>query len=136
MKNKHIDCYFEYLTLEKFLRNILKILKFSFLPRRIFDKNGGKYIFHIYHIYFVISLTLSSFCFKKDIAEWCIVTSQIISILQILTKFFAILNHEEELNQLFQWIQQLHEMHQIDSIAESVRNHLGSTLVTVQRILK
>uniref|UniRef100_A0A3F2ZEP4 Odorant receptor n=1 Tax=Phlebotomus papatasi TaxID=29031 RepID=A0A3F2ZEP4_PHLPP len=131
----YIDSYPEFLRLERFLKLILQILKFSVLPQKIFS--GSRiYLFHIYHLHFVLSLIASSLYFEKNVAMWVLTIVEFITVLQLVVKFSSIVTHEEDLNQFFLWLRQVHQLNKNESIANSTKKHFRNNLLLVQRILK
>lgn len=132
---EYLDCYPGYIKLEKFLRCLLGILKFSFLPGKVFH-DSGKLIIPAYHLYFGISIIAAAFYAEKDIAQWCLVVAELTGFLQLMTKFISLIAHEDELNQLFLWIRKLHLDHEVEAITNSARKHLKSAQFFTQMVLK
>uniref|UniRef100_A0A3F2ZE87 Odorant receptor n=1 Tax=Phlebotomus papatasi TaxID=29031 RepID=A0A3F2ZE87_PHLPP len=132
---RYIECYSDYLRLEKFIKTSLNTLSCSFLPRKFFGESG-KYFIHIYHLYTFLGLITSSFYFANNIAIWSIIIAEIITVIQLLIKYLAILSNKENLEQLFIWIRHLHERHEIDFIGNSTEKLLRTNLVIILRILK
>lgn len=134
-RSTYIDSYPEFLRLEKFLKLILRILKFSFFPQKIFS-GSRKFFFHIYHLHFALSLIASSLYFEKNLAIWVLTIAEFITVLQIVVKFSSIITHEKDLNQFFLWIRQIHQLDQNESIANSTEKHFRNNIFLLQRILK
>lgn len=132
---EYIDCYPEYLRLENFIKIFLKTLSCSFLPWDLFCEYG-KYLIHIYHLYFFLTLIASSFYFANDISTWSIIVAEFITVTQITIKYLSILKYKEGLNQLFLWIRQLHATNELEFISNSGRKHLKTNFMIILRILK
>uniref|UniRef100_A0A3F2ZEP3 Odorant receptor n=1 Tax=Phlebotomus papatasi TaxID=29031 RepID=A0A3F2ZEP3_PHLPP len=129
----HIECYKEYLAFEEGIRFVLKALSFSFWKGRIWN-NFGRVLIPFLCLYF------SSCCFEAFFIPTASLLQQMISIMtsvaivQIFTKITSILYSEKDLNNIFDWLRDIHRVSQFETVTNSAKIHLKRS-INVTKIL-
>uniref|UniRef100_A0A3F2ZEE2 Odorant receptor n=1 Tax=Phlebotomus papatasi TaxID=29031 RepID=A0A3F2ZEE2_PHLPP len=131
----YIDCYPEYLKLEKIIRIFIKILDFSFL-RLHFLHGYEKYIHPIFLIYCLISCVFTLVYYERNIMLFVLNIMMTVGVLQICSKTTSIVTNSNDLNVLLLFIQQIHKVHEIDFIRNSSEIHLTKILRITKQIIR
>uniref|UniRef100_A0A3F2ZEA2 Odorant receptor n=1 Tax=Phlebotomus papatasi TaxID=29031 RepID=A0A3F2ZEA2_PHLPP len=120
---KYIECYPEYQKFEEFIKCLIRILKLSCIPWKVLH-GKGKYIFPIFELYCLISSVLSLVYFKKNLMVLLMRVIISFGYFQIITKSLSVLVQANKFKILFEFIQELHEVHETDSIVDFAKIHL------------
>uniref|UniRef100_A0A3F2ZEP8 Odorant receptor n=1 Tax=Phlebotomus papatasi TaxID=29031 RepID=A0A3F2ZEP8_PHLPP len=131
----YIECYTEYLEFEKTIRFLIKILNLSIL-RLKFLHGYEKYILPVLQTYSLISTVFTFVYYDRDVMLFGLNTMTIVAILQLLSKTFSTVINSNELNELFLFIQEVHQAHEIDFITNSVRIHFTWILRITKIVLR
>uniref|UniRef100_A0A240SYT9 Odorant receptor n=1 Tax=Phlebotomus papatasi TaxID=29031 RepID=A0A240SYT9_PHLPP len=135
---KYIECYPEYQKFEEFLKSLIRILNLSCIPSKIL-RGYEKFFFLIFEIYFLVCLVFALVYYKKNIMEFLIKIMMIAGVLQILTKILSILMQPNKFKILFLFIQEAHQVHEVEFLTDSSKiylNHLKKALQTIKIILR
>uniref|UniRef100_A0A3F2ZEN9 Odorant receptor n=1 Tax=Phlebotomus papatasi TaxID=29031 RepID=A0A3F2ZEN9_PHLPP len=130
---KYIACYSDYQKFEEFLQFLLRILNFSFIPKNLL-KGYQKLIFPIFELYALTSAVFTIMYYEKDLIILIVKIMQIMGLLQLLTKSLSVLVNTEQLNILFQFIQEAYKIHQVHYVTESAKIHLKRSLSIIKII--
>lgn len=116
------ECYSEFIKIENFLNLIIKILTFSFLPRKILF-GYEKYTFLALSLYFCAT-SLSALTYLNDsMLESGITIMVAAGVAQDTIKTLIPLFNKNELYELLLWIRELHKDHTFNIVAKSAVTH-------------
>ncbi|XP_055701802.1 odorant receptor 94b-like [Phlebotomus papatasi] len=124
-------CYSEFIKIENFLNFLMKIIRFSIIPRNIlfgFERYTIIYILIYYNITSFIALSY----FKGTMMEGFIIIVMLLGLIQAIVKLLVPLNNEKELNGLLLWIRALHQDYSYDFVTQAARIHFS----TIQFVIK
>uniref|UniRef100_A0A3F2ZEC5 Odorant receptor n=1 Tax=Phlebotomus papatasi TaxID=29031 RepID=A0A3F2ZEC5_PHLPP len=131
----YIECYPEYLKFERTIKIFIGILNFSFL-RLNFLNGYEKYILSILQIYSLISSVYTFLYYERNIMLIGLNSMMIVAAIQIIAKTSTIATKSNQLNDLFLFIQEVHEVREIDYLTNSSRIHLTKVLRITKLVLR
>uniref|UniRef100_A0A3F2ZEN2 Odorant receptor n=1 Tax=Phlebotomus papatasi TaxID=29031 RepID=A0A3F2ZEN2_PHLPP len=131
----YVECYPEYLELEDQMRYLITILKFSFLKIN-FLHGFEEYILPILQIYALISTVFSMVIYDRNVTLFGINSLTICAILQLLSKMYSTVFKTNDINELFLFIQQVHQVHKIEFKTHFIATDLEKILRIIKLVLR
>uniref|UniRef100_A0A3F2ZEC6 Odorant receptor n=1 Tax=Phlebotomus papatasi TaxID=29031 RepID=A0A3F2ZEC6_PHLPP len=119
------ECYSEFIKIENFLNLVIKILTFSFFPRKILF-GLEKYTFPVVLIYYFLSIIIAFIYLNGTILEAVMVIEIFLGVVQVLVKLLTVLINEKDLYELLLWIRGLHQDCTFNAIRQSVETHFST----------
>lgn len=131
----YIECYSEYLKIEKIIRSFLKILNFASIPHNYLC-GREKLIAPIFIIYTLVFTFIAMIETANDITDVILSCVVLSGLIQIFTKTVSVLAYSKELDDLLMFIRQVYRVHQMDFVTTAAGLHLKKILDIVKIFLK
>lgn len=138
---EYIECYPEYKKFEGFLKTLIRILNLSFVPWTVL-KGYAKFFLVVLEVYALTSTvsTLITFAyFEENLMAFLLRVMMVIGITQLLIKTVSIIMKPNEMENLFLFIEEAHQFHEVNLITDSPKiylKHLKRNLDIIKIILR
>uniref|UniRef100_A0A3F2ZEN4 Uncharacterized protein n=1 Tax=Phlebotomus papatasi TaxID=29031 RepID=A0A3F2ZEN4_PHLPP len=131
---RYIECYPEYQKFEKFIKLLLRIINLSIIPKN-YLRGYEKFIIPIFEIYALTSGVFTMLFYEQDLMIFIVRVLCTVGLLYLLIKSLSVLANTDQLNVLFLFIQEAHQVYQVDYVTDSAKIYLKRSLGIIKIII-